>query len=218
MENHYELLYIVSIKYIEDELQRVRDAVSKVITENEGTITLDEVMGKQRLAYPIKNVHQGTYVVIEMDAPGTILKEIDKNFKLMPEILRYLVVKKKILSKQEQTNEERMKELMVEETKSREIVRAAKQDARSGRRSSRRSSSKKTTIEKSKPVEEPAKDEDKKVVAKKDDALKSEDAKKEDTTVKVKADVVVREKPEKVKATLEDLDKKLDEILTEEIL
>lgn len=98
MQEHYELLYIVSIKYIDGDLQKVTESIGKLLKDNNAVITRSEDLGKRKLAYPIKTVHQGTYICLEMDAPKEKLLEIDKQLKLMPEVLRFLIIKKRIKS------------------------------------------------------------------------------------------------------------------------
>ena len=50
---YYELLYIISNKYSEDEVKPIIEKVEKIIKENGGAIISAEEWGKKRLAYPI---------------------------------------------------------------------------------------------------------------------------------------------------------------------
>jgi ribosomal protein S6 len=168
-QNHYELLYIVSIKHIEADLQKVRDAVAAIITNHGGAITRDEVLAKQRLAYPIKHVHQGTYVVVECDITPDQVKEVTDQLGIMPELLRHMMMTCKPLSAKEREQEQRVVAALAEE-------QAQRMQARPD-------------------MAQPAM-----------------------RTQPVVEEVVVKEKVEKPKTSLQDLDKKLDEILTEEVL
>lgn len=64
---HYELCFIVSIKFLENELQKVVSAVHELLKKFGANITSENNLGKQRLAFPIKQTNQGTYIAIEFD-------------------------------------------------------------------------------------------------------------------------------------------------------
>ena len=91
--NKYELALVVSAK-VEDE---VRDAVVEkakgYITRYNGNITEVEEWGKKRLAYEIQKMHEGFYYFIHFEAPSTAPAEIERNVRIMDNVLRYLVVK-----------------------------------------------------------------------------------------------------------------------------
>ncbi len=98
MSEHYELLYVVSIKYVEADLLSVVEKVAGFAKNAGGTITLSNVIGKQKLAYPIKHITQGTYVVVEFDMETEGVKKLDDDLrlKLNNEILRHIIVKKRV--------------------------------------------------------------------------------------------------------------------------
>lgn len=189
MDNHYELLYIVSVKHTGEELQKIIDGVTKLIKDNNGTITKDDILGKLKLAYPIKKVYQGTYVVFEFDLPRQNLKEIDKQLKLMPEVLRHLIVAKKIKTKEEIEHEQQIQEKLLKR-KQEEL------DQAQGVEKVKKQSAKVQSEEKKQEPQEQAAL-----------TLQSEPEK-----------VEVKEKKSPEKISLDDLDKKLDEILTDDVI
>ncbi|MBA3047944.1 30S ribosomal protein S6 [Patescibacteria group bacterium] len=92
---HYEMLYIISNKYSENELEPILEKIKKIIIGNEGSITHNENWGKKRLAYPIKHFHHGYYYLAEFDLPGAKLNEVDKALRMANEVLRHQIVNKK---------------------------------------------------------------------------------------------------------------------------
>jgi len=107
---HYELLYLISNKYSEDELAPIMDKVRKMINDQSGNITFSEEWGKKRLAYPIKRFRYGYYNLVEFDLAGEKLVLLDKAMRLTREILRHQIVKKK-----KKTIEKIKKEKMIAE-------------------------------------------------------------------------------------------------------
>jgi ribosomal protein S6 len=171
MIQHYELCYIVPIKYLEDELQKVKETINGLVRKYNGIATSENDLGKQRLAYPIKQVHQGTYVVVEFDMDGENRNKLDAELKIMPEVLRHLIVKKRIKSDAEKQREEKI-QAGLRHVKEQELTKA-------------------------------------------EEARKTGVKKMEETAT---ADEVKIAKKEQKKVTLEELDKKLDELLTDEII
>lgn len=93
---HYELLYIVSNKFTEDELKPIIEQVRQLIEKNGGRITFTEQWGKRKLAYSIKLFSHGYYNLVEFDAVGEGLKKITRGLDMESEIVRYQIVAKKI--------------------------------------------------------------------------------------------------------------------------
>jgi len=117
---HYELLYIIPAKYSEKELQPIIDRVTHLIKKNGGEFTKDDNLGKMKLAYPIKHVHQGYYILNEFNLRPINLKKIDDSLKLDSDILRHLIVKKKIKT-QKEIEEEKLAEKRLLQEKEKEI-------------------------------------------------------------------------------------------------
>lgn len=88
----YEILYIVSNKFSEDEVEKIDKKVEKIIKENKGIITNKESLGKKRLAYPIKKFDYGYYNLIVFDTQKLNIANIDRLVRQMREILRYCIV------------------------------------------------------------------------------------------------------------------------------
>ncbi|MFH0988247.1 MAG: 30S ribosomal protein S6 [Parcubacteria group bacterium] len=177
MSEHYELLYVVSIKYVEADLLSVIEKVAGFAKNAGGTITLSNVIGKQKLAYPIKHITQGTYVVVEFDMETEGVKKLDDDLrlKLNNEILRHIIVKKRVKTLAEIEKEKKIQERLRKE-KEQELSDMEKQDKLGVKRLAQQAGSSPAT--------------------------------------EIKTDA----KDDKGKASLEDLDKKLDELLKEEIV
>jgi len=125
MTNHYELLYLVGANYTEEELTPIKEKIKELIKKIAGEITLEDNLGKKKLAYPISGNYQGYYLLYEFNLAGEKLKELNKNLKLTNEILRHIVVKKKLetpsllktTAEKLKTAEKKMKEIKTEAEK-----------------------------------------------------------------------------------------------------
>jgi len=91
---HYELTTIIDSNIPDNEHPEIIKKIKELITKNQGEIGLEENLGRKKLSYPIKKSLKGVFICLEFDIePGT-LKSIEKELKLNKNIIRYLIIKK----------------------------------------------------------------------------------------------------------------------------
>jgi small subunit ribosomal protein S6 len=88
----YELMYILSSAVSDNDVPTVSNEVDKFITDNGGKILTTEMLGKKKLAYPIKKTRNGFYVLETFNLEGKALQALDNKLRSMEPIIRYLVV------------------------------------------------------------------------------------------------------------------------------
>ncbi len=93
--NKYEALYILRADQDESATRELIDRFSGVITAGGGTV--DEVdtehWGKRRLAYPIDYMNDGYYVLCRFSAPAALPAELERNFRINDNVIRYMVTR-----------------------------------------------------------------------------------------------------------------------------
>lgn len=89
--NKYELLYIVPAQYTDEEVTGVQKTVAQILEKSGAVISRDELLGKIKLAYPIKKVRHGTYVLVQFQAEAEAMSEMDRTLRLSDEVLRHLI-------------------------------------------------------------------------------------------------------------------------------
>lgn len=133
---HYEMLYIISNQFTEDEVKPINEKVHKLVKDNGGEITYQEEWGKKKLCYPIKNFGYGYFFLVEFDLEGAKLANVDKILRMSNEILRHQIVTKVKRSaaeiKQEKEKvEKKIVEQKIAEEKEEEVkVEEAKKEAK----------------------------------------------------------------------------------------
>jgi len=90
----YELLYIISNEFSEDEVKPIAEKVNNLIKEGQGEIVRAESWGKKRLAYQIKKFNYGYYNLVEFNLPGANLAKLERSIRLANDILRHQIVRK----------------------------------------------------------------------------------------------------------------------------
>ena len=92
--NRYVLTYIIDTALEEEARKELIEKISSLIAQNGGEVEkVDETWGKRRLAYPINDKPEGYYVLVTMQAPAELPKEIERNLRINENVLRSLVIK-----------------------------------------------------------------------------------------------------------------------------
>ena len=92
--NKYELLYIVGTQYTDPEVEGIQKQIVALLEKSGATISRNENLGKIRLAYIIKKVRHGSYILVHFDAEGTVLKELNRQLGLTEEVLRHTLLER----------------------------------------------------------------------------------------------------------------------------
>lgn len=86
----YELLYIIPTKLEEADKKSLMESVDQVITQNKGVIKDHSVWLTRKLAYPIKHIRQGVFILAHISLPAEAINKVRKELEIDENILRYL--------------------------------------------------------------------------------------------------------------------------------
>lgn len=89
----YELMVIVSPDIGETAIKKRVDAIKKSLTDAGGEIFFEDIWGLRDLAYSIRKHDQGFYAVLDVNLDPSKLKELERTLRLETEVLRHLVMK-----------------------------------------------------------------------------------------------------------------------------
>jgi small subunit ribosomal protein S6 len=89
----YEVMYIVDTDASEEDITRLNENLQQVITDQGGTITKNENMGRRQLAYPIGRKKDGHYVLFEVDGSGREIAELERRMRVNDQVIRYITVR-----------------------------------------------------------------------------------------------------------------------------
>ncbi len=92
MVRDYELMYIVRPDVDEDGLRAAVDSVRSLIEGQGGEIRKTTNWGKRRLAYEVKHLRDGHYVIVEMRLDGAKVAEIERALRIHDAVFRHLLV------------------------------------------------------------------------------------------------------------------------------
>jgi small subunit ribosomal protein S6 len=92
-DNDYELVFIVHPEVADDALDPIINNFTQYITNKAGTVVEVARWGRKKLAYPIKHVVEGNYVLIKFKLNPAANKELETNLKISEKLIRYLLIK-----------------------------------------------------------------------------------------------------------------------------
>lgn len=86
----YEALFIVNPTLGDEDIAAVVDKFKSLIEEH-GTVGKVDDWGKRRLAYPINDLMEGHYTLIEFTSGPAFPAELDRKFKIDDNIMRSMI-------------------------------------------------------------------------------------------------------------------------------
>jgi len=90
----YELLYFVAPTLDEEARAAVETRIEGVITEAQGSIDNVDNWGKRKLAYEIKNLTEGDYILVDFHADPTQIAELDRVLRINDAVVRHMIVRR----------------------------------------------------------------------------------------------------------------------------
>ena len=97
----YELYLVFRPELDENGLEGLIERVDTTLTSNEGEIVEIVRRGKRRLQYPIESFTSGIDVDYQANLPTSLLALLERQFNLSEDVLRYLIVRRDDLQKEE---------------------------------------------------------------------------------------------------------------------
>jgi small subunit ribosomal protein S6 len=89
----YELVVIINPELADDAVDGIVDNISKLISQDGGTVDETDRWGKRKLAYPIKHFLEGNYVLFRCKMKAASGKGLEANLRISEEVLRHLLVR-----------------------------------------------------------------------------------------------------------------------------
>lgn len=89
----YELCYILAAGVSDDQVPEVATQIQKFITDFGGTDIQEELLGKKKLAYPIKKTRNGFYVVETFTMPTNKINDLEAKVRSQTAtVIRHLII------------------------------------------------------------------------------------------------------------------------------
>ena len=93
MNRSYEIMFIVRPDAEEADLDKLIEGFSKNVTDGGGTIRSTEKMGRRRLAYTVRKFNDGFYILLTLEAAGSLIAEIERRLRVTEQVIKFITVR-----------------------------------------------------------------------------------------------------------------------------
>ncbi|AOH84865.1 30S ribosomal protein S6 [Sphingomonas panacis] len=89
----YEHVFLARQDLAQAQVDALAEIATKIIQDNNGRVVKTETWGLRSLAYKIAKNRKAHYVMLEIDAPGSVVVELERQIQINEDIIRYMTVK-----------------------------------------------------------------------------------------------------------------------------
>lgn len=89
----YDTIFVIDSLLKSEEIESIINKYERFISANGGQIERIDQWGKKRLAFEIKKRQYGYYVAIRFDGLPTMIKQLEREYRLNESLLRYKTFK-----------------------------------------------------------------------------------------------------------------------------
>ena len=91
--NKYESVIIINPNVEETALKELIERFQNLIN-TDGKVEKVNELGKKKLAYEVKKNKEGYYVVYDFEANPNLIAELERNYRITDDVIKFIVVKK----------------------------------------------------------------------------------------------------------------------------
>lgn len=89
----YEIMFIVRPDIADEDLDKLVATMETNVTSAGGQLTSTDRMGKRRLAYPVRKFRDGNYILLNVEGPGSVIKEIERRMRVTEQVIKFISVR-----------------------------------------------------------------------------------------------------------------------------
>ncbi len=89
----YEEMFIVKPDSTDEQIDPLVDGLVQLIETEGGKVEAKEKMGVRKLAYEIGRYREGFYVLLKFEAPGPVIKELERRLRVNDLVIKNLTVR-----------------------------------------------------------------------------------------------------------------------------
>jgi len=89
----YEHVFLARQDLAQAQVDAMAEAATKIVEDHKGKVVKTETWGLRSLAYKIAKNRKAHYVMLEIDAPGDTIAELERQAQINEDVIRYMTVK-----------------------------------------------------------------------------------------------------------------------------
>jgi len=93
MDRFYEVMFIVRPDVEDADLDKLIAGFEHTVTNGGGTVRSTEKLGRRKLAYTVRKFNDGNYVLLTIDADGTLVHELERRLRVSEPVIKFITVR-----------------------------------------------------------------------------------------------------------------------------
>src|ERR1700679_2989920 len=93
MQRFYEVMFIVRPDVADEEVDKLIAGFEQTVANGGGAIRSTEKLGKRKLAYTVRKFNDGNYVLLTVDADGTLIAELERRLRVSEPVIKLITVR-----------------------------------------------------------------------------------------------------------------------------
>jgi len=89
----YEHVFLARQDLSQAQVDALAAQAAEIIEANSGKVTKTETWGLKSLAYKIERNRKAHYVLLNIDAPGGVVAELERQTRINEDIIRYITIR-----------------------------------------------------------------------------------------------------------------------------
>ena len=89
----YEHVFLARQDLAQAQVDSLAEEATKIIEAHDGKVTRTETWGLKSLAYPIQKNRKAHYVLLHVDAPGSVVEELERQTRINEDVIRFLTIR-----------------------------------------------------------------------------------------------------------------------------
>lgn len=90
---HYEHVFLARQDLSQSQVDQLAATATEIIEQNDGKVTKTETWGLKNLAYKIDRNRKAHFVMLNIDGPGTVVAELERQTRINEDVLRYMTIR-----------------------------------------------------------------------------------------------------------------------------
>jgi len=93
MQRFYEVMFIVRPDVADEDLDKLITGLEQTVTHGGGTLRSTEKLGRRKLAYLVRKFGEGNYVLLTIDANGSLIAELERRLRVSEPVIKFITVR-----------------------------------------------------------------------------------------------------------------------------
>ena len=89
----YEHVFLARQDLSQAQVDALAAAATEIVEANQGKVTKTETWGLKNLAYKIKRNRKAHFVLLNIDGPGSVVAELERQTRINEDIIRYMTIR-----------------------------------------------------------------------------------------------------------------------------